>query len=58
MVKLIEMVIRKRRVTQKQKIDINTKKEKVTIRYPDGNTEVLDWRIKKSFKNTYFWIIN
>jgi len=42
MVKLIEMVIRKRRVTQKQKIDINTKKEKVTIRYPDGNTEVLD----------------
>ena len=49
MVKLGEIVIRKRRVTQKQKIDIDTKKEKVTIRYPDGNTEVLNWRIKKEF---------
>jgi stress response protein YsnF len=42
MVKLGEIVIRKRRVTQKQKIDIDTKKEKVTIRYPDGTTRVLN----------------
>lgn len=47
MVKLGEIVIRKRRVTQKQKIDIDTKREKVTIRYPDGTAEVLNWRIKK-----------
>jgi stress response protein YsnF len=42
MVKLGEIVIKKRRVTQKQKIDIDTKKEKVTIRYPDGTTELLN----------------
>jgi stress response protein YsnF len=42
MVKLGEIVIRKRKVTQKQKIDIDTKKEKVTIRYPDGTTRILN----------------
>jgi stress response protein YsnF len=42
MVKLGELVIRKRRVTQKQKIDIDTKREKVTIKYPDGAAEVLN----------------
>jgi stress response protein YsnF len=42
MVKLGEIVIRKRRVTQKQKIDIDTKREKVTIKYPDGTAEVLN----------------
>ena len=42
MVKLGEIVIRKRRVTQKQKIDIDTRREKVTIKYPDGTAEVLN----------------
>jgi hypothetical protein len=27
---------------QKKKIDIDTKREKVTIRYPDGTAEVLN----------------
>jgi stress response protein YsnF len=41
MVKLSEIVIRKRRVTEKKKVDVDIKKEEVTIKYPDGNTERL-----------------
>jgi stress response protein YsnF len=41
MVKVAEIVIRKRRVTEKKKIDIDIKKEQVTIKYPDGKTEKL-----------------
>ena len=41
MVKLAEIVIRKRRVTEKKKVDVDIKKEEVTIKYPDGNTEQL-----------------
>jgi stress response protein YsnF len=41
MVKVAEIVIKKRRVTEKKSIDIDIKKEEVTIKYPDGNTERL-----------------
>jgi len=39
MVKLAEVVIRKRRVTEKNKIDIDIRKEDVKIKYPNGKTE-------------------
>jgi stress response protein YsnF len=41
MVKVAEIVIKKRRVTETKKIDIDIRKEKVTIQYPDGKAEVL-----------------
>lgn len=41
MVKVAEIVIKKRKVTEKKSIDINIKKEEVIIKYPDGNTEQL-----------------
>jgi stress response protein YsnF len=41
MVKVAEIVIKKRRVTETKKIDIGIKKEQVTIRYPDGKAEKL-----------------
>jgi stress response protein YsnF len=41
MVKLAEIVIRKKRVTEKNKIGIDIRKEKVKIKYPDGKTEEL-----------------
>ena len=41
MVKVAEIVIKKRKVTEKKSIDIDIKKEEVTIKYPDGNTERL-----------------
>lgn len=41
MVKLAEIVIKKRKVTEKKKVDINIKKEKVVIEYPDGSTQEL-----------------
>ena len=41
MVKLAEIVIKKRRITEKNKIDIDIKKEEVKIKYPDGKTEQL-----------------
>jgi stress response protein YsnF len=41
MVKVAEIVIKKRKVTEKKSIDINIKKEEVIIIYPDGNTEQL-----------------
>jgi stress response protein YsnF len=41
MVKLAEIVIRKRRITEKNKIDIDIKKEEVKIKYPNGKTEEL-----------------
>jgi stress response protein YsnF len=41
MVKVGEIVIKKRRVTETKKIDIGIKKEQVTIKYPDGKAEKL-----------------
>ena len=41
MVRLEDLVITKRKVSENKKIDIDTKKEKITIRYPDGNTKQL-----------------
>lgn len=41
MIKVAEIVIKKRRVTETKKIDIDIKKEQVTIKYPDGKTERL-----------------
>jgi stress response protein YsnF len=41
MVKVAEIVIKKRKVTEKKSIDIDIKKEEVTIKYPDGKTERL-----------------
>ena len=41
MVKLAEIVIRKRQITENKKVDIDIKKERVIIEYPDGNTNEL-----------------
>ena len=41
MVKVAEIVIKKRKVTEKKKIDIDIKQEQVTVKYPDGKTEKL-----------------
>jgi stress response protein YsnF len=41
MVKVAEIVITKRRVTEKKKIDIDVKGEEVKIKYPDGRSEKL-----------------
>jgi uncharacterized protein (TIGR02271 family) len=41
MVKVAEIVIKKRRVTETRKIDIGIKKEQVTIKYPDSTAEKL-----------------
>ena len=41
MVKVAEIVIKKRRVTETKKIYIDIKKEQVTIKYPDGKAEQL-----------------
>jgi stress response protein YsnF len=41
MVKVAEVMIKKRRVTEKKKIDIGIKKEQVTIKYPDGKIQKL-----------------
>ena len=41
MVRLEDLVITKRKMSENKKIDIDTKKEKVTIRYPDGSTKQL-----------------
>ena len=40
-VKLGELILVKNKVTENQKIAVDTIKEKATIRYPDGNTENL-----------------
>lgn len=40
-VKVGELVIKKNRVTVNKKIDIDIIKEKATVEYPDGTTEVL-----------------
>ena len=40
-VKLGELILAKNKVTEDQKIAIDTIKEKATIRYPDGSTENL-----------------
>lgn len=41
MVKIGEIVIRKRRVTEIKKINIDIKKEEVKVKYPDGKSEQL-----------------
>jgi stress response protein YsnF len=41
MVKVAEIIITKRRVTEKKKIDIDIRTEEVTIKYPDGRSEKL-----------------
>jgi stress response protein YsnF len=41
MVKVAEVVITKRRVTEKKKIDIDIGTEEVTLEYPDGRSERL-----------------
>jgi stress response protein YsnF len=41
MVKVAEIVITKRRVTEKKKIDIDIGAEEVTLEYPDGRSERL-----------------
>jgi stress response protein YsnF len=40
-VKLGEIVVRKRRIIESKKIDIDIKKEKVLVEYPDGRKEEL-----------------
>jgi stress response protein YsnF len=40
-VKLGELILAKNKVTEDQKIAVDTIKEKATIRYPDGSTENL-----------------
>jgi stress response protein YsnF len=40
-VKVAEIVITKRRVTEKKKLDIDIRTEEVTIKYPDGRSEKL-----------------
>ena len=39
--KVAEIVITKRRVTEKKKLDIDIRTEEVTIKYPDGRSEKL-----------------
>ena len=41
MVKVAEIVITKRRVTKRKKIDIDISSEEVTLEYPDGRSERL-----------------
>jgi len=41
MVKVADIVITKRRVTEKKKIDIDVRREEVTVKYPDGSSEKL-----------------
>jgi stress response protein YsnF len=41
MVRLEDLVITKRKVSENKKIDIDTKKEKITLRYPDGSKKQL-----------------
>lgn len=41
MVRLEDLIITKRKISENKKIDIDTKKEKVIIRYPDGSTKQL-----------------
>jgi stress response protein YsnF len=40
-VKLGELVMSKNKVTENKKINIDTKKENVMIRYPDGSTQIV-----------------
>lgn len=41
MVKIGELVITKNKVIENKKIAIDTRTEEITIRYPDGNIEIL-----------------
>jgi stress response protein YsnF len=49
-VKLGEIVIRKRRVVETKKIDIDIRKEKVLVEYPDGFKEEMDTTPQESNK--------
>lgn len=40
-IKLGELILTKNKVTENQKIAVDTIKEKATIRYPDGSTKIL-----------------
>ena len=40
-VQIGELVITKNKVVENKKIAVDTVKEKVTVRYPDGNTTIL-----------------
>jgi stress response protein YsnF len=40
-IKLGELILAKNKVTESQKIAVDTIKEKATIRYPDGSTNIL-----------------
>ena len=40
-VKLGELILVKNKVTENQKIAVDTMKEKATIRYPDGSNKIL-----------------
>jgi stress response protein YsnF len=40
-VKVVEIVITKRRITEKKKVDIDISTEEVTLEYPDGRSERL-----------------
>lgn len=42
MAKVGEVVVRKYRVTENQKVDVNIIREKLTIKYPDGNKEEIN----------------
>jgi len=39
MVKLGEIVIKKSKITEKRKVDVEVRKEKITIKHPDGKKE-------------------
>jgi stress response protein YsnF len=40
--KIRRIVIQKRRITESKKIDIDIKREKVIVEYPDGRKEELE----------------
>lgn len=42
-VQIGELVITKNKVIENKKIAVDTISEKATIRYPDGNTKILEW---------------
>lgn len=39
MVKLGEIVIKKSKISEKRKVDVETRKEKITVKYPDGKKQ-------------------
>ena len=39
MVKLGEIVIKKSRISEKRNVDVEVRKEKITVKYPDGKKQ-------------------